>query len=77
MNERPDCILCRGEAADAELQRVEVWRDKRWRLTASLAAEVPGFCYLEPLRHVAHNTDLEGPEAATFGIVLARVSDAL
>ena len=34
------CVLCRAEAADPELQRVEVWRDGLWRLTVSLAAEV-------------------------------------
>jgi diadenosine tetraphosphate (Ap4A) HIT family hydrolase len=74
---RTECILCRGRDADAELHRVEVWRDELWRLTASLAAEVPCFCYLEPLRHVPHITDLDGREAATFGVVLGRVSSAL
>jgi diadenosine tetraphosphate (Ap4A) HIT family hydrolase len=71
------CILCRAEAADPELQRIEVWRDDLWRLTASLVAEVPGFCYLEPRRHIPHVTDLGGPEAASFGAVLANVSQAL
>lgn len=77
MDEQANCILCRGASADAELRRVEVWRDELWRLTASLVAEVPGFCYLEPVRHVPHITDLEGREAATFGVVLSRVSAAL
>lgn len=72
-----DCILCRAEDADPELQRVEVWRDDLWRLTASLVAEVPGFCYLEPRRHIAYLTDLDGPEAASFGAVLASVTAAL
>jgi diadenosine tetraphosphate (Ap4A) HIT family hydrolase len=71
------CVLCRARAADPELQRIEVWRDDLWRLTASLVAEVPGFCYLEPRRHIAHVTDLDGPEAASFGAVLSSISRAL
>ena len=70
-------MLCRAEAADPELQRVEVWRDELWRLTAALAAEVPGFCYLEPRRHIPYLGDLDGPEAVSFGVVLARVTRAL
>jgi len=73
----PGCILCRGRAGDAELRRVEVWRDELWRLTASLTAEVAGFCYLEPHRHIPHITELEGPEAASFGTVLSRAARAL
>jgi diadenosine tetraphosphate (Ap4A) HIT family hydrolase len=72
-----ECVLCRGEQADAELKRVEVWRDELWRVTVSLAAEVPGFAYLEPLRHVPHVTDPDGPEAESFGPVLAAVTRAL
>ena len=72
-----DCVLCRGADGDAELARVQVWEDGLWRLTMSLEAEVPGFSYLEPKRHVPHVTDLGGQEARTFGEVLARVSSAL
>jgi diadenosine tetraphosphate (Ap4A) HIT family hydrolase len=43
----------------------------------SLSAEVAGFAYLEPKRHVPHITDLDGAEAATFGPVLARCTAAL
>src|SRR5436190_14986678 len=70
------CPLCRG-TADAEFDRVLVWEDALWRLTVSLAAEVPGFAYLEPKRHVPHITDLSGDEAATFGATLAQCSRAL
>jgi diadenosine tetraphosphate (Ap4A) HIT family hydrolase len=73
----PDCIICRGAAGDAELHRIEVWQDAYWRLTSSLAAEVPGFCYLEPKRHIPYITDLDGEEAHTFGSVLAQVSRVL
>jgi len=63
--------MCRGAAADDELERIEVWEDAHWRLTVSLAAEVPGFAYLEPKRHIAFVTDLDRDEAQTFGAVLA------
>ena len=72
-----DCIICRTAAGDATLHRLEVWRDGLWRLTVSLDAEVLGFAYLEPLRHIATIADLDGPEAASFGAVMAKVSQAL
>jgi diadenosine tetraphosphate (Ap4A) HIT family hydrolase len=72
-----DCVLCRRADGDAELGRVQVWEDQLWRLTMGLHAEVPGFCYLEPKRHIPHVTDLDGEEARSFGSVLAQVSAAL
>jgi diadenosine tetraphosphate (Ap4A) HIT family hydrolase len=72
-----DCALCRGTAGDPELMRVHVWEDQLWRLTASLRAEVPGFCYLEPKRHVSSIADLDGQEARTFGTVMRNVTAAL
>lgn len=72
-----DCPLCSGDRADAEFDRIEVWQDDLWRLTVSLAAEVPGFAYLEPKRHVPHITDLDGAESASFGPVLARCTRVL
>jgi diadenosine tetraphosphate (Ap4A) HIT family hydrolase len=72
-----DCVICRGLAGDAELSRLQVWEDELWRLTVSLEAEVLGFAYLEPKRHIPHLTDLDGDEAATFGTVLRRVSRVL
>jgi diadenosine tetraphosphate (Ap4A) HIT family hydrolase len=73
----PGCLLCAPAASDRELRRVQVWEDDHWRLTVSLFAEVPGFSYLEPKRHVPHITDLDGDEAQTFGIVMGRVTSAL
>jgi len=64
-------------AGDAELERIQVWEDALWRLSVSLEAEVPGFSYLEPKRHIPHITDLDGEEARTFGTVLARVTNVL
>ncbi len=72
-----NCPMCRGGAADEELERVEVWADAHWRLTVSLSAEVPGFAYLEPKRHIAYVTDLDGEEARTFGTALAASTRAL
>ena len=72
-----ECPMCRGAAADAELERSEVWQDAHWRLTVSLSSEVAGFAYLEPKRHIRYITELDGPEAATFGPALARGTNAL
>lgn len=73
----PDCAMCRGAEADPELHRVQVWEDERWRLTTSLAAEVEGFSYLEPKRHVPSIDRLDGEEAATFGPAIANTTAAL
>jgi diadenosine tetraphosphate (Ap4A) HIT family hydrolase len=69
--------MCRGAAADRELERIEVWQDAHWRLTVSLSSEVAGFAYLEPKRHIRYITELDGPEAATFGPAMARSTKAL
>jgi len=71
------CILCRGAAADAELERIEVWQDAHWRLMVSLSSEVAGFAYLEPKRHIRYLHELDGDEAATFGPALAKSMQAL
>ena len=49
-----DCPMCRGAAADEELERIEAWQDAHWRLTVSLSSEVAGFAYLEPKRHIRY-----------------------
>jgi len=72
-----ECPMCRGAAADDELERIEVWHDSHWRLTVSLSSEVEGFAYLEPWRHIRHITELDGPEAATFGPAMALSTRAL
>ena len=72
-----ECPMCRGAAADEELERVEVWRNAHWRLTVSLSSEVAGFAYLEPHRHIRSIAELDGPEAATFGPALAHSTSAL
>ena len=72
-----DCPMCRGAAADEELERIEAWQDAHWRLTVSLSSEVAGFAYLEPKRHIRHITELDGPEAATFGPAMARSTQVL
>lgn len=72
-----DCIICRTAAGDTTLHRLEVWRDDLWRLTMSFDSEVLGFAYLEPLRHIPTIADLDGPEAASFGAVMAKATHAL
>jgi diadenosine tetraphosphate (Ap4A) HIT family hydrolase len=72
-----DCIFCRGAEVDAELERVEVWQDSHWRLTVSLSSEVAGFAYLEPKRHISHVHALDGEEAGSFGVALAKCTKAL
>ncbi len=71
------CAICQGRAADAGLERIEVWQDGLWRLTTSLSSETPGFSYLEPKRHIPYITDLDGEEAASFGPTMQRVTRVL
>lgn len=77
MQNHTECAICAGPAGDAELGRVEVWRDDLWRLSMSTEGYTLGFSYLEPVRHVPHIEDLDGDEAATFGPTIARVTRAL
>ena len=72
-----DCALCAGAAMDHALMRTEVWSNDLWRLTSSEASEVAGFSYLEPRRHIAAITDLDGDEAASFGPTIAAASKAI
>jgi diadenosine tetraphosphate (Ap4A) HIT family hydrolase len=74
---RSDCILCRGEAGNEELDVVEAWSDDLWRFTMARHGPTLGFGYLEPIRHIPYLADLDGEEAATFGSVVARASAAL
>jgi diadenosine tetraphosphate (Ap4A) HIT family hydrolase len=71
------CQLCKGAGADSQLHRKEVWQNELWRLTTSLSAEILGFSYLEPKRHISDITSLNGEEARTLGLVLSRVTKVL
>ena len=62
---------------DHALMRTEVWSNDFWRLTSSEASEVAGFSYLEPRRHIADITELDGDEAASFGPTIAAASKAI
>ena len=73
----PGCLLCDPAAADAHFGRVRVWEDDLWRLSVVLHGPIPGFAHLEPRRHIPFIADLDGPEAATLGVVLARVTRVL
>jgi hypothetical protein len=69
-------MLCLPEIADANFQRVRLWEDDLWRLSAVLQGPIPGFAHLEPRRHIPYITDLDGAEALTLGSVLAAVTSA-
>lgn len=62
---------------DDALLVTEVWRDDLWRLTTVRVGEIAGYSYLSPHRHIPHITNLDGPEAATFGDVIARSTAAV
>ncbi|MEZ5174729.1 MAG: hypothetical protein R2823_00790 [Acidimicrobiia bacterium] len=72
-----DCALCAGSAMDEALMRTEVWSDSLWRLTTAEYTEVAGFSYLEPRRHIADITELDGDEATTLGPTIAAASKAI
>ena len=72
-----ECLLCRVSDADAHFNRRRVWADEHWRLSVVLHGAVVGFAHLEPHRHIPFVTDLDGPEAATLGPVLAFVTAVL
>ena len=72
-----ECILCRPELADAQFTRTRLWEDELWRLSAVLQGPIAGFAHLEPRRHIEYITDLDGPEAATLGLVLSRAAKVL
>lgn len=71
------CLLCNPADADRQFSRMRIWEDDLWRLSAVLRGPIPGFAHLEPKRHIPFITDLDGPEAASLGPVLARVTTAL
>jgi hypothetical protein len=54
-----------------------VWQDPLWRFSCVTQGPIPGFAHLESRRHIPFITELDGPEAATLGTVLARVTHAL
>jgi diadenosine tetraphosphate (Ap4A) HIT family hydrolase len=72
-----DCMLCHPDLADGYFNRVRLWQDELWRLSAVLQGPIPGFAHLEPRRHIPFITDLDGDEAATLGPVLARATRLL
>jgi diadenosine tetraphosphate (Ap4A) HIT family hydrolase len=71
------CMLCHVAEADAFFSRRRVWQDSLWRLSVVRQGPVVGFAHLEPLRHIPFITDLDGPEAASLGAVLARATAAI
>jgi diadenosine tetraphosphate (Ap4A) HIT family hydrolase len=54
-----------------------VWEDRHWRLWTRTAGPIPGYSFLTTKRHIPYIADLDGPEASSFGGVLARLSAAI
>lgn len=76
--DRDGCLLCSPVDAAEVFHRRTVWQDPLWRLSlVEAGSPVPGFGHLEPIRHIPFLTELDGPEAATLGPVLARITRAL
>lgn len=73
----PGCLLCDVAAADAAFDRVRVYDDGLWRLSLVGGAPVAGFAHLETGRHIPSVAELDGPEARTFGPVLAMATGVL
>jgi diadenosine tetraphosphate (Ap4A) HIT family hydrolase len=71
------CMLCDPHLADDHFQRVRLWGDDLWRLSAVLQGPIAGFAHLEPRRHIPCISDLDGQEAITLGPVLAAATAAL
>ncbi|MDG7001109.1 MAG: hypothetical protein JRN15_18600 [Nitrososphaerota archaeon] len=71
-----ECSICNGKA-DALFKRIEVWSNRRWRLTTTTYCAVKGLCYLEPVRHIRYITEIDGQEASEFGAVLSSAASAL
>ena len=71
-----ECSICNGKA-DALFKRIEVWSNRRWRLTTTTYRAVKGLCYLEPVRHIRYITEIDGQEASEFGPVLSSATRAL
>ena len=71
-----ECSICNGKA-DALFKRIEVWSNRRWRLTTTTYRAVKGLCYLEPVRHIRYITEIDGHEASEFGPVLSSAASAL
>jgi diadenosine tetraphosphate (Ap4A) HIT family hydrolase len=70
-----ECVLCRrGTESD---RGVYVWEDELWRLWTLTTGKVPGYSFLTSKRHIPYITDLDGPEAATFGNTLRRLTRTL
>ena len=67
-----DCNACRAVPDERE-----VYRDGLWRVFALRATPFPGTCMLQPLRHAVGVNGLNAEELASYGPMVARITDAL
>lgn len=68
----PPCPVCAPNP-----DRLVIWSDERWHLTAVMDTPVPGMCLLQPNRHVDGIQDLDDTELAELGPLCAKISRAL
>lgn len=62
------CLPCDQVAADAALDRIEVWWDATRRLTMALRPEVLGCSCVEPQRHLPYDErELRDPAIRVSG----------
>lgn len=65
------CATC--ESADDA-----IWANERWRVTTlSEPSGLPAILFLQPVEHVAEQSDLSDEMAAEFGVLSARIERAI
>lgn len=77
--ERPDveCILCAVAAGDDKVEKLEVWRTKRWVASVNLHPYNVGHMILFPIRHAVDVRELTKSEAAELHSLQALSLDVL
>lgn len=70
----PECGACSFATVQDEL---DVYRDELWRVRAIEHTPFPGSAMLMPLRHADGVAGLDAGELASFGPMVAKVSQAL
>ncbi len=74
-----ECLLCAVLARDPDVERLEIFRTKRFAVSANLYPYNPGHLLLFPLRHIVDIRDLQRAEqreladlqACTLGVLEA------
>lgn len=72
-----ECDLCQPLPPGANDRGLYVWENDLWRLWTLTTGAVPGYSFLTSKRHIPYITDMDGPEAATLGQLLSRLTTAI